>query len=56
MFETKRDIYNELTKLLTDYENPIDVANYDDIEWETELYEMLVKIQNKWEDVITAEE
>ena len=56
MFETKRDIYNELTKLLTDYENPTDVEDYDDYIWEAELYEMLVKIQNRWEDTITADE
>lgn len=56
MFETKKDIYNELTKLLTDYENPTDVEDYDDIDWESELYKMLVKIQNRWEDTITADE
>ena len=55
MFETKRDIYNELTKLLTDYEHPEDVEDYDDVDWEAELYEMLVKIQNRWEDTITAD-
>ena len=27
MFETKKDIYNELIKLLTDYENPEDIEN-----------------------------
>lgn len=56
MFETKKDIYNELVKLLTDYEHPEDVEDYDDINWEAELYEMLVKIQNRWEDTITADE
>ena len=56
MCQTKRDIYEELTKLLTDYENTMDVEDYDDIDWEAELYEMLVKIQNRWEDVITAED
>jgi hypothetical protein len=56
MFETKKDIYNELIKLLTDYENPMDVEDYDDIDWEAELYEMLVKIANRWEDTITADE
>lgn len=56
MFQTKRDIYNELVKLLTDYEHPEDVEYYDDIDWEAELYEMLVKIQNRWEDTITAED
>ena len=56
MFKTKKDIYNELVKLLTDYEHPEDVEDYDDIDWEAELYEMLVKIQNRWEDTITAYE
>ena len=52
---TKENIYDELVKLLTDYEHPEDVADYDDIEWECELYEMLVKIQNNWESVITVQ-
>ena len=56
MFENKKDIYNELVKLLTDYEHPEDVEDYNDIDWEAELYEMLVKIQNRWEDTITADE
>jgi len=56
MFETKKDIYNELTKLLTDYENLMDVEDYYEIDWEAELYAMLVKIQNRWEDTITAED
>ena len=56
MFETKKDIYNELVKLLTEYEHPEDDKDYDDREWEAELYEMLVKIQNRWEDTITEEE
>ena len=44
MFETKKDIYNELVKILTEYERPEDCEDYDDREWEAELYEMLVKI------------
>ena len=56
MYQTKRDIYEELTALLTYYENPEDYEDYDDIDWESELYEMLVKIQNRWEDTITADE
>lgn len=55
MFQTKRDIYEELCALLTSYEHPEDYEDYDDVEWEAELYEMLVKIQNRWEDTITAE-
>ena len=45
--ENKAKIYDEMCKVLTDYETGD--AN------ETNLYEMLVKIQNRWEDVITAE-
>lgn len=56
MFITKTDIYNELIELLTEYEHPEDVEGWEDREWETELYEMLVKIQNRWEDTITAED
>ena len=43
---TKQELYDELSKTLTNYENH--TAN------ETDLYEMLVKIQNHWETVITA--
>ena len=56
MYQTKRDIYEELTTLLTHYEHPEDYEDYDDVDWEAELYEMLVKIQNRWEDTITADE
>ena len=56
MPETKQDIYNDLCKLLTDYENLEDVEDYDNIDWEGELYKMLVKIQNRWEDTITVAE
>ena len=55
MYQTKRDIYEELTALLTHYEHPEDYEDYDDVDWEAELYEMLVKIQNRWEDTITAD-
>lgn len=47
MNETKKMIYDELSRVLTDYE-----AREGSQE---ELYNMLVKIQNKWEDTITAE-
>ena len=53
---TKDNIYAELVTLLTDYTHPEDVVDYDDREWEYELYRMLVKIQNNWESVITAQE
>ena len=47
----RESIYNEMCKVLTDYEN----AEDGDKVTEYELYEMLVKIQNNWEAVITAE-
>lgn len=53
--DKKKEIYDELCRVLTDYENPNDVKDYNYIDWEAELYEMLVKIQNNWE-FITAEE
>lgn len=56
MYQTKRDIYEELSALLTNYEHPEDYEDYDDMDWEAALYEMLVKIQNRWEDTITADE
>ena len=46
---TKQQIYDELCAVLTDYETgPHPSAS--------KLYDMLVKIQNNWEQVITAEE
>lgn len=43
---TKESLYDELSRTLTDYEN----NKINDIG----LYDMLVKIQNNWETVITA--
>jgi hypothetical protein len=48
MLETKRTIYDELCRVLTDYEEKSADSK--------DLYEMLVKIQNRWEDVITEQE
>ena len=42
----KQKIYNELSKVLTDFENG--EAN------EIDLYKMLMIIQIRWEDTITA--
>jgi hypothetical protein len=52
--ETKASIYDEMCRVLTDYENR--EVQSDNIDWEADLYEMLVKIQNNWETVITAQE
>ena len=47
--DTKQSIYDEICRVLTYYEHHKERAN----EFE-DLYHMLVKIQNRWEDVITA--
>jgi hypothetical protein len=47
---TKESIYDEMCRLLTDYENGSDMVT------EYDFYEMLVKIQNNWEAVITVQE
>lgn len=46
----REEIYDEMCRLLTDFENENDMVN------EGELYDMLVKIQNNWESVITVQE
>ena len=45
----REEIYDEMCKLLTDYENESDMVT------EHELYDMFVKIQNNWETVITVQ-
>ena len=47
---TKQSIYDEMCAVLTEYEDGSDMIT------ENELYAMLVKIQNNWESVITAQE
>ena len=52
IFIEREDIYNGIVKTLTNYEIP------EDEEYRTteeDLYLLLVKIQNRWEDVITKE-
>lgn len=46
----REEIYDEMCRLLTDYENGSDMVT------EYELYDMLVKIQNNLEAVITVQE
>ena len=46
----REEIYDEMCRLLTEYETEGNMVT------EFELYEMLVKIQNNWEAVITAKE
>lgn len=45
---TKQGIYDEMCRVLTEYENDNDIIT------ELDLYEMLLKIQNNWKEVITA--
>ena len=45
----REKIYDELSALLTNYEERNDI--YPD-----DLYDMLVKIQNNWETIITVQE
>ena len=47
---TKQSIYDEMCRLLTEYEEGSDMVN------QGELYDMLVKIQNTWETVITVQD
>lgn len=49
MSNIKDTIYNELCEVLTEYEHPEECSHR---VGETELYNMLVKIQNAW-DCIT---
>ena len=43
----KQKIYDELSRVLTDYEEKLADEN--------DLYNMLVKIQNNWEEIIAKE-
>ena len=52
VFIDREDIYNEIVKTLTNYEIPEDEERRTT---EEDLYLLLVKIQNRWEDTITAE-
>ena len=45
----REEIYDEMCRLLTEYETEGNMVT------EFELYDMLVKIQKHWEDVITVQ-
>lgn len=51
MEETRKSLYDELCEILTEYENP---EHYNNRTGEAELYEILVKIQNNWENIISS--
>ena len=48
----KEKIYDEICRLLTDYEQ----ANSKNKVLRADFYNLLVKIQNNWESVLTAQE
>ena len=52
----KNNLYDQLSELITDFENPEEVENYYDIDWQLELYDMLVKIQKAWEELTGDDE
>ena len=52
VFIEREDIYNEIVKTLTNYEIPEDEERRTT---EEDLYLLLVKIENRWADVITKE-
>lgn len=45
----KKAIYDEMCALLTEYENP---EEGQDPVMESDFYEMLVKIQNNWDELV----
>ena len=53
----RQTIYDELCGILTDYEHPEDVEgeNKHYAQQPEALYNMLLKILNNWEDIITVE-
>ena len=50
IIRNRKEIYDEMCRLLTEYEEGSDMVN------QGELYDMLVKIQNNWETVITVQD
>lgn len=46
--KAKQDLYNEISKTLTNFECGKDKVN--------ELYSLLVKVQNNWDGVITCQD
>ena len=54
--KAKNNLYDQLSGLITDFENPEEVENYYDIDWQLELYDMLVKIQKAWGELTGDDE
>ena len=52
----KNSMYDELCRTLTEYEEQREPIKGVEWSWEDELYFMLIKIQNKWEELTGEEE
>ena len=52
----KNSLYDELCRTLTEYEEQHEPIKGVEWFWEDELYFMLIKIQNKWEELTGEEE
>lgn len=52
----KNSLYDELCRTLTEYEEQREIIKGVEWSWEDELYFMLIKIQNKWEELTGEEE
>lgn len=50
---TKKEIYDEMCRVMSDYESKKHNTDEDIM---VDMYATLVKIQNNWETVITAED
>ena len=46
----KKELYDHISVMLTDYENQEDDFGKSNINWEGEFYQILVDVQNKWEE------
>lgn len=49
----KMEIYDELCRIITEYEEDDKKDVYDNLQ---DMHDILVKIQNNWETVITAQD
>ena len=49
----REDLYNRLSRILTEAEEYWQTNNDEMLGCEEELYQMLVRIQNNWEDITT---
>ena len=49
-YDQKKELYDHISAMLTDYENQEDNFDKSNINWEEEFYQILVDVQNKWEE------